>query len=108
MQIVNRKMTEQALLNAKCDDRFCPSKHKSEKEALRELERLWHVNDKGETNFATRLANGKGTRHCSTVLGSATTGKQDSTQTWTCASKNVNREKVITVLYLYKPINLLR
>ena len=36
-----------------------------------------------KTNSATRLASGKGTRHCSMVLGSATTGKQDSTQTWT-------------------------
>ena len=39
------------------------------------------MNNKGETNSATLLASGKGTRHYSTVLGSATTGKQDSTQT---------------------------
>ena len=40
-------------------------------------------NKRAKTNSATRLASGKGTRHCSTALGSATTGKQDSTQTWT-------------------------
>ena len=41
------------------------------------------MNHKGANHSATRLASARGTRHCSTVLGSATTGKQDSTQTWT-------------------------
>ena len=41
------------------------------------------MNNKGETYSVTRLAIKTGTRHSSTVLGSVTTGKQDSTQTWT-------------------------
>ena len=40
---------------------------------------------RGKTNSATRLDSGKETCHCSTVPGSATTGKQDSTHTWTSA-----------------------
>ena len=31
---------------------------------------------RGKTNSATHLASGKGTRHCSKVLGSATTGNR--------------------------------
>ena len=69
------------MLGRRCDDRFCPSKHKSEKYALGEFERLPRISNKGETNSATRLASGKETRHYSKVLGSATTGKQDDTQT---------------------------
>ena len=79
---------------------------------------------KGKTNSATSLASRKGTRLCSTVLGSATTGKQDSTQIWTstvessacgrksyrhvhpkCKSSNVsrsvNQKAGIKVLYLF-------
>ena len=83
------------------------------------------MNSEGEkTNSATRLASRKGTRHCSTVLGSTTTGKQHNTQIWTstveslacgrksyrhvhpkCRSSNVNRsvnrKAGIKVLYLY-------
>ena len=65
----------------RCDDRFCPSKHKSGEKALRKFERLRSMNNKGEANPATRLAIKTGTCHCSTVLGSARTGKQDSTPT---------------------------
>ena len=45
-----------------CDDRF--------------FKRLRRMNNKGKTNSATRLASGKGTRHYSKVLGSATTGNR--------------------------------
>ena len=45
-----------------CDDRF--------------LKRLRRMNNEGKTNSATRLASGKGTRHYSKVLGSATTGNR--------------------------------
>ena len=45
-----------------CDDRF--------------LKRLRRMNNEEKTNSATRLASGKGTRHYSKVLGSATTGNR--------------------------------
>ena len=67
-----------------CDVRFWASKHKSGKISVKRIRATSSCEQQGgKTNSATRLASGKGTRHCSTVLGSATTGKQDSTQTWT-------------------------
>ena len=79
-------------VEARCDDRFCPSKHKSWKNKRKGNSSDFGVwTTRRKTNSAIRLASGKGTRHCSTVLGSSTTGKQDSTQTWTSTAARGSR-----------------